>query len=68
MAEHREGHDYAEANRQFFDQNVADYARPDVVVVTRRLAAGTKEKYPDLFNADSTTLLDYACGAGMIFS
>ena len=64
MTEHRQGHDYAAANKQYFDENVTVFERPDMVLLTRRLATATKEKYPNLFNVESTTVLDYACGAG----
>lgn len=64
MTERREGHDYAAANKQYFDENIEVFERPDMVLLTRRLANATKDKYPSLFSADSTTLLDYACGPG----
>ena len=66
MTEHREGHDYAAANKQYFDENIEIFERPDMVLLTRRLANAAKDKYPSVFSADSTTLLDYACGPGTL--
>ena len=58
------GHDYAKANQEYFDENLAMFERPDIVDATRRVAAAVRERYPSLFNAESTTLLDFACGSG----
>ena len=58
------GHDYAKANQEYFDENLAMFERPDIVDATRRVAAAMRERYPSLFNAESTTVLDYACGSG----
>lgn len=58
------GHDYAKANQEFFDENLAMFERPDIVDATRRVAAAVRARYPGLFNPESTTLLDYACGSG----
>lgn len=63
-AGHGHTHGYAKADQEFFDQNFAMFERPDVVDATRRVAAAVRERYPSLFNAESTMLLDYACGTG----
>ncbi|KAH9843657.1 S-adenosyl-L-methionine-dependent methyltransferase [Rhodofomes roseus] len=67
-AQHGHGHDYAAANKQYFDENIDMFERPDIVDATQRIAAAMRERYASAFNAESTTVLDYACGAGTAVS
>ncbi|OCH86196.1 S-adenosyl-L-methionine-dependent methyltransferase [Obba rivulosa] len=63
---HGHSHDYASANREFFDKeahNTDD--RPSHVAITKTIISAMREEYPDLFNEDTTTVLDYACGTGV---
>ncbi|KZT67006.1 S-adenosyl-L-methionine-dependent methyltransferase [Daedalea quercina L-15889] len=64
-AQHEHNPDYAAQNKQFFDQNLELFERPEIVDATRRVAAKIRERYPSLFNIESTTVLDYACGTGL---
>ncbi|KAK0455185.1 S-adenosyl-L-methionine-dependent methyltransferase [Desarmillaria tabescens] len=61
----RHGHDFTSANRDYFDK-VADKHddRPQSLKLAQRLAQSIQRAYP--FNEESTTLLDFACGAGLM--
>jgi len=57
-------HDWAEANRQFFD-NMAREDKPHPHErYAQSIVQGLKENLP--LSSESTTVLDYACGQGMI--
>ncbi|KAK0492078.1 S-adenosyl-L-methionine-dependent methyltransferase [Armillaria luteobubalina] len=61
----RHGHDFTSANRNYFDKVADKYAdRPQSVRLAQRLAESIQGAYP--FNEESTTLLDFACGAGLM--
>lgn len=58
-------HDYTEANRVHFDKRAATHRDlPSAIELTNRLAPHILSRYP--FNEDETTLLDYACGTGLM--
>ncbi|EMD33325.1 hypothetical protein CERSUDRAFT_117945, partial [Gelatoporia subvermispora B] len=64
---HSHTHDYAAANREFYDKEAQNYdARPDVAAVTKQITAAMRKAYPDLFDESSTTVMDFACGTGMV--
>ncbi|OCH94864.1 S-adenosyl-L-methionine-dependent methyltransferase [Obba rivulosa] len=65
--DHAHTHDYVSANREYYDKEAHKYdARQDVAAVTKNIVIAMRETYPDLFDKDSTTVLDYACGTGMV--
>ena len=57
-------HDFAEANKTYFNQEYAQMfdVRPDVVEAAQRIAQAMLQVYP--FDEQSTTVMDYACGTG----
>ncbi|KAK0210155.1 S-adenosyl-L-methionine-dependent methyltransferase [Desarmillaria ectypa] len=61
----KHGHDFTSANRDYFDR-VADKHddRPQSLKLAQRLAQSIQRAYP--FDEESTTLLDFACGAGLM--
>ncbi|KAG6333231.1 hypothetical protein ID866_5854 [Astraeus odoratus] len=67
---HCGGHDHGEveeANKAFFDSpGIAERytERPEAVECARRLAAAMLKAYP--FDEEKTTVMDFACGAGLI--
>ncbi|PBK83177.1 S-adenosyl-L-methionine-dependent methyltransferase [Armillaria gallica] len=61
----RQQHDFTSANRDYFDKVADKYDdRPQSVKLAQRLAQSIQRVYP--FNEESTTLLDFACGAGLM--
>jgi len=60
-------HDFEGANKAFYDKQAQEYdERPDAQILARRLASAMRQRYPDLFDEDTTTLMDYACGPGLV--
>ncbi|OJT06246.1 hypothetical protein TRAPUB_2927 [Trametes pubescens] len=59
--EHRH-HDFAEANKAFFDQHAHELHRPDALKLRQKTVAVMQRAYPALFDEDRTEVLDYACG------
>ena len=58
-------HDFEVANKAFYDKQAQEYdERPDAQILARRLASAMRQRYPNLFDEDTTTLMDYACGPG----
>ncbi|OBZ75916.1 hypothetical protein A0H81_04916, partial [Grifola frondosa] len=57
--------DYVDANKAFFNETAPTYDDlPGTVEIAQRQAAAMRKAYPSLFNEDTTTLMDYACGTG----
>lgn len=66
---HGHGYNFATENQKFFDEQAKEYdARPDVQTTASRAAGAMRREFPTLFDDDSTTVMDYACGTGTIFS
>ncbi|OSD02116.1 S-adenosyl-L-methionine-dependent methyltransferase [Trametes coccinea BRFM310] len=77
---HAEGsekpHDFAAANRTYFDEHArgcsgGDHHRhhhhgEEARKLGRRNVAAMRSAYPLLFDEDTTEVLDYACGVGML--
>ena len=65
---HHHGHDhghFAAANEEFFDKMAKEYnERPQVQQLARKVVDSMRQTYPALFNEETTTLLDFACGPG----
>lgn len=63
----QDGHDYKAENEKFFDKNAKEMdAREDVQDVAKRVGVALREAFPSLFNKESTTVMDYACGTGTL--
>ncbi|KAG7453119.1 hexaprenyldihydroxybenzoate methyltransferase [Guyanagaster necrorhizus] len=61
----RNGHDFTSANREYFDKVADKYDDPpQSLKPAQRLAQSIQRAYP--FNEESTTLLDFACGTGLM--
>lgn len=65
MSDHDHTHDYTAANKAFYDENLHSYDDPRAIELARRQVAAIKRVYPGLLDEDQTTVLDFACGAGM---
>lgn len=62
---HDTTHDYEHSNKTYYDQHAQEYdERPDVQILARRLASAMRRKHGGLFDEDTTTVMDYACGTG----
>jgi len=60
-------HDFSASNKAYFDGIAHEYdERPDAQELSRRLVPVMRKKYPTLFDEDSTVLMDYACGTGLL--
>ena len=60
-------HDFAAANQKHFDaEAVAFDAKPAAIELAHRIVTSTVKKYPALFDEESTTVLDFACGSGRL--
>lgn len=59
-------HNYAEANRAYFDKEAASYGddHSHAIEVANRLGPAILGVYP--FDEDTTTVLDYACARGLM--
>ena len=60
-------YDYAAANQKHFDTeaNLVELdTTPYILELAQQVAKAMVEQYPTLFDADKTTLLDFACGTG----
>ena len=61
-------YDYAAANQKRFDTeaNLEELdTTPYILELAQRVATAMIEQYSTLFDADKTTLLDFACGTGV---
>ncbi|KAJ7042056.1 S-adenosyl-L-methionine-dependent methyltransferase [Mycena alexandri] len=65
MSDAHHHHDFASANQAFFDKHAhqADH-RPKAAELAESVCKAVLEAYP--FNKESTTVLDYACGTGIV--
>ncbi|EPQ50567.1 S-adenosyl-L-methionine-dependent methyltransferase [Gloeophyllum trabeum ATCC 11539] len=63
---HEHGHgNFAESNKKYFDEHAAKYDDvPGAVELASRISEKILKKYP--FDEERTTVLDYACGTGLI--
>ncbi|KAG1819759.1 S-adenosyl-L-methionine-dependent methyltransferase [Suillus subaureus] len=62
---HEDQHNLKEFNKNYFDEHGHRYNdHPDAHELARRLGAAMIKAYP--FEEDSTLVLDYACGTGLI--
>ncbi|KAG1865331.1 S-adenosyl-L-methionine-dependent methyltransferase [Suillus subluteus] len=62
---HEDQHNFKEFNKNYFDEHGHRYNdHPDAHELARRLGAAMIKAYP--FEEDSTLVLDYACGTGLI--
>lgn len=62
---HEDQHSFKEFNKNYFDEHAHLYNdHPDAQELARRLGAAMLNAYP--FEEDSTLVLDYACGTGLI--
>ncbi|EIW60962.1 S-adenosyl-L-methionine-dependent methyltransferase [Trametes versicolor FP-101664 SS1] len=59
-------HDFAEANKAFFDQHAHEPHRPDALKLRHKTVAAMQRAHPALFDEDRTEVLDYACGVGLL--
>lgn len=58
-------HDFAAANQKHFDAEAKAFdAKPSAQEMARRVSKAMINTYPSLFDEESTTLLDFACGSG----
>lgn len=65
--EHAHGHNQSlvEFNQQYFDENAAKYDDfPGAVQLTTKIGDAILKKYQ--FDENSTTVMDYACGTGLV--
>jgi len=61
-------HDYLSANREYFDKQALTIDdRPNAQEQPRRIGNAIRRKYGSLFDEETTTLMDFACGTGAIF-
>ena len=64
---HDHGH-FTAANQEHFDKTAKEYDEmPKLQQFARIVVDAMKKEYPSLFNKETTTLLDYACGPGGVF-
>ncbi|KAG0706468.1 S-adenosyl-L-methionine-dependent methyltransferase [Suillus ampliporus] len=62
---HEDQHNLKESNKNHFNDHAHQYNnRPEAHELARRLGAAMINAYP--FKEDSTSVLDYACGTGLI--
>ncbi|KAG1736891.1 S-adenosyl-L-methionine-dependent methyltransferase [Suillus paluster] len=61
---HEDQHNLTESNTKYFDEHAHQYNDPETHELARRFGAAMINAYP--FNEDSTLVLDYACGTGLI--
>jgi len=60
-------HDYLSANREYFDKQALTIDdRPNAQEQPRRIGNAIRRKYGSLFDEETTTLMDFACGTGPI--
>ncbi|KAI0088592.1 S-adenosyl-L-methionine-dependent methyltransferase [Irpex rosettiformis] len=61
------GHDYVSANEAYFDSDALNNAeKPRRVELARRVCNGLRKAYPELLDEDTTELMDFACGIGLM--
>jgi len=62
---HEDHHNFKESNKNYFNEHAHQYNdHPEAQGLAQRLGAAMIRAYP--FNEDSTLVLDYACGTGLI--
>ncbi|KAI0699194.1 S-adenosyl-L-methionine-dependent methyltransferase [Cerioporus squamosus] len=65
-----EKHDFAAANRAFFDQHAHEHSHGHNDAHSRERAIrqvnALRKAWPELFDEDSTVAMDYACGTGLV--
>ncbi|EPS98389.1 hypothetical protein FOMPIDRAFT_1126650 [Fomitopsis schrenkii] len=62
-----DSHDYEHSNKAYYDEHAQEYdERPNAQILARRLASAMRRKHGGLFDEDTTTLMDYACGTGLM--
>ena len=65
-AHHSHGHDFAAANRAYFDENAEklEEQHPGWREMARKEVVAMREAWPELFDAERTAVMDFACGVG----
>ena len=64
---HGHTHDFAAANRAFFDDHAHEHssgAHPHAGELATREVNAMRRFWPDLFDEEQTVVMDYACGVG----
>jgi len=65
--DHQGPDNYASANREHFDKHAHQTDDlPGIQELVRKITDAIKESCPSSFDENSTTVLDYACGTGLI--
>ncbi|KAI0373156.1 S-adenosyl-L-methionine-dependent methyltransferase [Pilatotrama ljubarskyi] len=59
-------HDFAQANKAFFDEHAHGHRHPEARKLGQKNVAAMRRAYPTLFDEDTTEVLDYACGTGLL--
>jgi hypothetical protein len=63
MTDHE--HDYIAANEAYFDVEAQkNVEKPQKVQLARRVCNAIRKAYPELWNDESTEMMDFACGTG----
>ncbi|KAI0628798.1 S-adenosyl-L-methionine-dependent methyltransferase [Trametes polyzona] len=63
---HEHHHDFAQANKAFFDHHAHEAHHPDALKLREKNVRAMLRAYPQLFDEERTTVLDYACGVGLL--
>ncbi|KAI0344984.1 S-adenosyl-L-methionine-dependent methyltransferase [Trametopsis cervina] len=64
--EHKE-HDFVAANEVHYDASAGELdTRPEWIKLARDSCEAMHNAYPELFDKENTTVLDFACGPGLI--
>ena len=65
-----QGHDFAAANKEHFDKHAhnLEEMHPKWVEMCRKEVEALRTQWPALFDKESTTVLDFACGIGTYVS
>ncbi|KAH9890508.1 S-adenosyl-L-methionine-dependent methyltransferase [Cubamyces lactineus] len=65
---HHEGHDFAEANKAYFDEHAhtLEQEHPNAHKLGTMVIEAMRKTYPALFDKGRTEAMDYACGTGMV--
>ncbi|KAJ3511264.1 hypothetical protein NLJ89_g4202 [Agrocybe chaxingu] len=61
---HGHGVDFAAGNKEHFSTHVSDFDKPSVTELAIKVTKAMREHFP--FDKNSTTVMDFACGAGHI--
>ncbi|KZT03518.1 S-adenosyl-L-methionine-dependent methyltransferase [Laetiporus sulphureus 93-53] len=63
--EHR--HEHTAANKAHFDEMASTYDEiPGAVELSQKTSAAMHTKFPEVFDSESTLVMDFACGTGLI--